>query len=78
MLTCSKIVGRSSTTVSSFCCLDMSSTLLSEIGTKEMQMSTGKINEINPKHMYLCIMAYAMACYLLITNVITNIQYKYT
>ena len=52
----------------------MSSTLLSEIGTKEMQMSTGKINEINPKHMYLCIMAYAMACYLLMMNVITNIQ----
>ena len=62
MLTCSKIVGRSSTTVSSLCCLDMSSTLLSEIGTKEMQMSTGKINEINPKHMYLCIMYYGL-CY---------------
>ena len=53
----------------------MSSTLLSEIGTKEMQMSTGKINEINPKHKYvICIMAYAMACYLLMMNVITNIQ----
>ena len=52
----------------------MSSTLLSEIGTKEMQMSTGKVNEIIPKHMYLCIMAYAMACHLLMMNVITNIQ----
>ena len=37
-------------------------------------MSTEKINEINPKQMYVCIMAHAMAYYLLITNVITNIQ----